>query len=177
MAQAAQFMLNGTLNAFLPLYAREAAGLSSVDVGWLFGLQVLTTLAIRPAIGAASDRLGRRGVIVTGLAICSTAVFVVSIAETFQALLPAVLMYAAGVAVTTAATSAYITDIAHRARYGTAHGVFGTIYDVGDAAGPILAGLLVSIWGYAPMFRFMALMSLITALTFYVVTRARPATA
>ena len=51
--------------------------------------------------------------------------------------------YAAGVAITTAATSAYITDITRRARYGAAHGVFGTIYDVGDALGPIAAGLLV----------------------------------
>jgi MFS family permease len=67
-AQAAQFVLNGTLNAFLPLYGREVLGLSVTQLGWLFGLQTLTTLAVRPAIGFLSDRAGRRWVIVTGLA-------------------------------------------------------------------------------------------------------------
>lgn len=167
VAQAAQFVLNGTLNAFLPLYARDVAELSAADVGWLFGLQIVTTLAIRPVIGMASDRLGRRGIIFAGLVICSTAVWMISIAWTFRGLLPAVLIYGAGVAVTTAATGAYITDIAGRARYGAAHGVFGTIYDVGDAAGPILAGLLVSVWGYTSMFRSMALAAIIIAFTFY----------
>ncbi|MGH9373387.1 MAG: MFS transporter, partial [Vicinamibacterales bacterium] len=66
-AQAAQFVLNGTLNAFLPLYGREVLGLSVTQLGWLFGLQTLTTLAIRPLIGFLSDRAGRRWVIVTGL--------------------------------------------------------------------------------------------------------------
>lgn len=33
LAQAAQFVLNGTLNAFLPLFAREVLGLSAVELG------------------------------------------------------------------------------------------------------------------------------------------------
>ena len=138
-AQAAQFVLNGTLNAFLPLYGREVLRLSVTQLGWLFGIQTVTTLTVRPAIGYLSDRVGRRWVIVTGLVICSTAVLFVSGATNGSEIAVAVLAYAAGVA-TTAATSAYITDLTRRARYGAAHGVFGTIYDVGDALGPIVAG-------------------------------------
>ena len=141
-AQAAQFLLNGSLNAFLPLYASEVIGIGAAGLGWLFALQTVTTLATRPVIGAVSDRVGRRGLIVIGLIVCSAAVWLLSRAEAFDVLVAGVLAYAAGVAVTTAATSAYITDVAPRTRYGAAHGVFGTIYDVGDAAGPILAGLL-----------------------------------
>jgi len=37
-----------------------------------------------------------------------------------------------------------MTDLARRARYGTAHGVFGTIYDIGDALGPIAAREVVT---------------------------------
>ncbi len=36
---------------------------------------------------------------------------------------------------------------------GAAHGVFGTIYDVGDALGPIAAGILVPPWGTSACFR------------------------
>jgi MFS family permease len=55
----------------------------------------------------------------------------------------AVAAYAIGVAITTAATSALITDLSRQARYGAAGGAFGSMYDVGDAFGPIAAGVLV----------------------------------
>lgn len=170
-AQAAQFVLNGTLNAFVPLYGREILGLTFTQLGWLFGLQTLTTLAVRPVIGFVSDRAGRRSVIASGLILCSGAVLLISIAASLPALLAAVLVYAAGVATTTAATSAFITDVTRRARYGAAHGVFGTIYDVGDALGPIAAGLLVSAVGYGYMFRIMAIIGLMTAAGFVAATR------
>jgi DHA1 family multidrug resistance protein-like MFS transporter len=165
-AHAAQFVLNGTLNAFLPLYGREVLWMTVTELGWLFGIQTLTTLAVRPAIGYVSDRLGRRWVIVTGLTVCSVAVLLVSIASNVAEIVTAVLVYAAGVATTTAATSAYITDMTRRARYGAAHGVFGTIYDVGDAVGPILAGVLVAAVGYTRMFQVMASVALTMAVAF-----------
>jgi MFS family permease len=171
LAQAAQFLLNGSLNAFLPLYASDVLGMDAAGVGWLFAMQTVVTLATRPLIGALSDRIGRRSVIVTGLIACSAAVWLISTATAGSVLVVGVFAYAAGVAVTTAATSAYVTDVAPRARYGAAHGVFGTIYDVGDAAGPILAGVLVAIWGYARMFQTMALIAFAAAVAFHVLSR------
>jgi DHA1 family multidrug resistance protein-like MFS transporter len=170
-AQAAQFVLNGTMNAFLPLFGREVLGLSTGQLGWLFGLQTITTLLARPFMGAVSDRVGRRGLIVTGLALCGAAVLIVSVAGSFLSLLRAVAIYAVGVAVTTSATGAYITDLARRAQYGAAHGVFGTIYDIGDALGPIAAGLLVASVGYERMFQTMACVVLAAALLFYAQSR------
>ncbi len=90
----------------------------------------------------------------------------------YLGLLAVVLTYAAGVAMT-AATSAYITDITRRARYGAAHGVFGTIYDIGDALGPIAAGVLVAGLGYAHMFQVMAAVAMTMAIVFAIAT-ARP---
>jgi MFS transporter, DHA1 family, multidrug resistance protein len=170
-AQAAQFVLNGALNAFLPLYGRDIIGLTTPQLGWLFGMQALTTLAVRPVIGLLSDRVGRRWVIVAGLTVCSAAVFAVSRSSMVPSLLGAVVAYAAGVATTTAATSAYITDVTRRARYGAAHGVFGTIYDIGDAAGPIAAGLLVAALGYKRMFEIMAAVGFTMALVFSLASR------
>jgi MFS transporter, DHA1 family, multidrug resistance protein len=170
-AQAAQFVLNGTLNAFLPLYGREVLGLTVTQLGWLFGFQTLTTLAVRPVIGFLSDRAGRRWVIVTGLVVCSAAMLLVSIATNISEIITAIVAYAAGVATTTAATSAHITDVTRRARYGAAHGVFGTIYDVGDAFGPIVAGVLVAVVGYARMFQAMAAVALTMAVAFAVASR------
>ena len=171
-AQAAQFVLNGTLNAFLPLYGRETLGLTVAQLGWLFGAQTLTTLALRPVMGVLSDRAGRRWVIVAGLAICSAAVLLISLAGGMFDLIAAVVVYAIGVATTTAATSAFITDVTRPARYGAAHGVFGTIYDVGDALGPITAGVLASVAGYTRMFQVMAACALAMAITFAAASRS-----
>jgi MFS transporter, DHA1 family, multidrug resistance protein len=176
-AHAAQFALNGMLSAFLPLYGREVLNLTASQLGWLFALQALTTLATRPVIGWLSDRVGRREVIAAGLTISGIAVFTLSFAATTSAVVAVVTTYAAGVAMSTAATSAYITDVTQRARYGAAHGVFGTIYDVGDALGPIAAGILVATAGYARMFQIMAAVALTMAIAFFASTRSRPPTA
>lgn len=170
-AQAAQYVLNGTLNAFLPLFARDVLGLPASLIGWLFGLQTVTILATRPLMGLAADRLGHRRLIIAGLLLCGAAVVVLSRAASLAALLPSIVGYAIGVAVTTAAASAFITDLARRAHYGAAHGVFGTIYDVGDALGPIAAGLLVARVGYAHTFQIMGSVTLTAALLFTLLSR------
>jgi MFS transporter, DHA1 family, multidrug resistance protein len=125
---------------------------------------------MRPAIGVASDRVGRRALIVTGLTICSLAVLSLSLTTTLTTVVVVVLTYAGGVAITTAATSAYITDITRRARYGAAHGVFGTIHDIGDALGPIAAGALVASLGFARMVQVMAVVAIMMAIVFAVGT-------
>ncbi len=175
VAHASYFVINGTLNAFLPLFAQDRIGLDAAEIGWLFGMQTVTTLAIRPVIGIASDRLGRRGAIAAGLLACAISVFGVSMATSRSGLYAAVLVYAASVALTTAATSAYITDVAPKARFGAAHGVFGTIYDIGDAGGPLIGGVLVQARGYALTFQLMAALAAVTAVSFaWLSTRPEP---
>ena len=171
IAHASYYILNGTLNAFLPLFAQDQLGLSASEIGVLFGMQLVTTLVIRPIIGVASDRLGRRGAIAAGLVACAIGVAAISISTSKAELSAAVLCYAAGVAITTAATSAYITDVAPKARFGAAHGVFGTIYDIGDAGGPLIGGLLVERFSYAATFQLMSMLTLLTALLFVMLSR------
>lgn len=175
LAHAAYYLVNGSLTAFLPLYAHERVGMSAAQIGLLFAAQTITTLAIRPLIGIASDRLGRRGAIAAGLIACAVSVGGISSAGSAIGLCAGVLSYAAGVAITTAATSAYITDVAPRQRLGAAHGVFGTIYDIGDAGGPLLGGVLVEATSYTTTFRIMAALAFMTAIGFVVLSRDRAA--
>lgn len=171
LAQAGQLALNSSLNAFLPLFAREVLLFGPAQVGWLFAVQTMTTLAIRPVMGAVSDRVGRRRLIVAGVASCSASITAVSLATSSPVLVGAMVVYAIGIASTTSATSALITDLTRKACYGAAHGVFGTIYDVGDAFGPIAAGFLVAALGYGGAFRTMAALALACGAVFYTLSR------
>ena len=172
LAQAGQFFVNGALVAFLPLYAREVVGMSAGRIGWLFGVQTAATLLARPLFGAWSDRIGRRPLVVVGLLLCGVSMAAFGWTRDDRTLLGLAVSYGTGLAVTTAATSALITDVTHEARYGAAHGLFGTLYDVGDAAGPLCAGALVAWVGFARAFEVIGGLALIIALVFAIVSRS-----
>ena len=165
-AQASQFYLNGIIAAFLPIYAADVAGLGGFGIGVLIGLQTAATLLSRPLFGLVSDRIGRRPLIVAGLLTCTACVFGLSFVERAWLLALTVAVYGGGLALTTSATAAQITDFTRDARFGAAHGIFGTIYDIGDAFGPIAAGLLVATIGITSAFRTTALITLVLVIMF-----------
>lgn len=170
-AQAGQFMLHGLISAFLPLYAVEHVGLSPAEAGLLFGAQMTTTILARPVFGRVSDRVGRRFMIVVGLSTSAVAVALIAWSGGFSTLLALSAVYGAGLAITTSSTAALITDLSDRSRYGAAHGLFGTIFDIGDAAGPIAGGFIAGAFGYVTLFYAAAALALLLALAFGVLSR------
>ena len=61
-----------------------------------------------------------------------------------------------GEALVTSSGAALIADLCKERHFGTAMGTFGTIFDVGHASGPILAGLLIARFGYGTSFLALA---------------------
>lgn len=45
-----------------------------------------------------------------------------------------------------------MADLCKEKHFGTAMGTFGTIFDIGHASGPILAGILLARYDYFPSF-------------------------
>ncbi len=171
LAQAGQFVLHGMMNAFLPIYAVEQVGLSAAQAGLLFGAQMTTTILARPVFGRVSDSVGRRPMIVGGLVICSGAVALFASSSGFAALLGCSAVYGTGLAITTSSTAALITDLTDRSRYGAAHGLFGTIFDVGDGLGPLAGGVVAARYGYQTLFYASAALVVCLAATFGVLSR------
>jgi MFS family permease len=163
LATAGQYLGNGALNAFLPLYADQVAGLPAWQIGLLFGAQTGSLLAFRPLLGKLSDRLGRSPLMVAGMTASAVGLVVLPFLRTFAALVVFAVAYGAAFAATSATSLAWITDRATKSSYGTAHGAYGTIFDVGDASGPIAAGLLIGAAGYGVGFRILALPLLLLA--------------
>ena len=76
------------------------------------------------------------------------------------------------VAVITASTSALVSDLSRASAYGASLGVLSSVMDVGQASGPPLVGLVITIWGYPLGFALICAVLLAAALLF--ATHFRP---
>lgn len=154
--EGVQNMTMGALEAFLPIYSVTVVGLSAFEAGLLWAVQVVVTMLAKPVMGRVSDRYGRRPLIVAGLLSCALPFALIPHLTGFWALVPACLLFGFGEALVTSSSAAMVADLCTARHYGAAMGVFGTIFDIGHASGPILGGLLVGALGYGWAFALMA---------------------
>jgi len=172
--EATMYLGFGAFLGFLPLYARNV-GLNDGAIAVVLALQLTVALLAKPFTGNLSDRLGRKPVIVLGLFASAVALPLIFRMTSFAGLVAVVPLLGLGVAAVTPATNALIADLVAARRLGTGMGVFGTIWDVGEAAGPILAGILIGQIGYEPAFDVIAAIIAVVAVAF--AARIRIATA
>ena len=160
-AEGLQNMTMGALEAFLPIYAVKVIGLNEFQAGLLWGIQVLVTIISKPIMGKFSDGSGRKTLIAIGMVLCAVSFACVPLLKTFYLLLMAAAFFGFGEAFVTSSSAALIADICKKRHFGTAMGTFGTIFDIGHASGPILAGVLIAKWDYLHAFWLMAAILLI----------------
>jgi len=152
----------GALEAFLPVYAVKVAGLNEFQAGLLWGIQVLVTILSKPVMGKTSDRYGRKPLIVAGMILCAVSFGSIPLLENFYLLMVTAIFFGFGEAFVTSSSAALVADICEEKHFGTAMGTFGTIFDIGHAAGPILAGLLIARFDYLYSFWIMSLLLLLS---------------
>jgi len=145
----------GAFLGFLPIYAKNV-GLNDAEIATVLGAQLVLAMVAKPISGRLSDRLGRIPVIVVGLLLCAAALPLIFRSENLTAFMLAASVLGLGVGSVTPVTNALIADLASARNLGAAMGVFGTIWDVGEAAGPIIAGFLIGSLGYAATFDVLA---------------------
>ena len=141
--ESAMFLGVGALLGFLPLYARNVLNLSDASLGILIWVPLVMAMAGKPVAGRISDRIGRKRVILAGLALCVVTLPAIPLTTQFIGLLLEGALFGLGMAIVTPSTTAMVADLCEEGNYGAALGVFGTIWDVGEAMGPILAGVVI----------------------------------
>jgi MFS family permease len=123
-------------------------------------------MAAKPIGGRLSDRLGRKPLILIGLLLCAAILPLIVLTERFALLFVLSALFGLGVALVTPSTTALVADLVKVGRIGSAMGVFGTIWDFGEALGPILAGFLIVSVGYSRAFALIGSLIAFTALIF-----------
>jgi MFS family permease len=107
-------------------------------------------------MGRTSDRFGRKPLIVAGMVLCAGAFGAIPLLKDFSSLMIAAIFFGFGEAFVTSSSAALVADVCKEKHFGTAMGTFGTIFDIGHASGPILAGVLIARYDYLYAFWFMA---------------------
>ncbi len=130
------------------------------------GVQLGTTMLAKPLSGRLSDRIGRKPMILAGLFLCAATLPAIPALTSLWFLLPVSAVFGLGVAIVTPSTTALVADLVKAGQMGSAMGVFGTIWDSGEALGPILAGFLIASLGYLPTFALIASLMASAALFF-----------
>jgi len=167
----------GALEAFMPIYAVQVCGFSAFQAGMLWGVQILVTVLSKPYMGRTSDRLGRQPLLFWGMFACAIPFALIPWFQNYAVLLVLAAVFGVGEAVVTSSAAALVADFCSESNLGSAMGTFGTIFDVGHATGPLLAGFLIS-WSGGEDFRLsFALISgilVLAALAFRLGVREKP---
>jgi MFS transporter, DHA1 family, multidrug resistance protein len=169
-AEAAMYLGFGAFLGFLPVYAKGSR-LNDGEITLILGAVLLMALLTKPAAGWLSDRVGRKPVIVAGLLASAASLPLMFTATGFLPMLSFAPLLGVGVGAVTPVTNALVADLARDRRLGAAMGVFGTIWDIGESAGPILAGFLIAQSGYGVAFNAIALAMVAAAATLLVAVR------
>jgi len=155
----------GTFGAFVPIFAREALGLPSFQVGLLLGLQAIFNAGSRPVAGRIVDRARRRWpIVLVGVIVWSAAMVVVGHLTGF--LLPAIVI-AIGtpfIAAAFVAIGVVFGDLSSASTRGVTMGIYGTVLFLGLSAGPLIFGPIVQGYGYAAGFTVCAVVAVVLVL-------------
>jgi len=169
--EGVQNLTVGALEAFLPVYITVTAGLSSFHAGVLWGIQLVVLVLIRPVMGRVSDVRGRKPLITAGMLLCVVSFILYPATTSFIALCGLTLVFGLGEAMVTSSTAAMVAEMSKARGHGTSMGVFGSLWDIGHAAGPIATGFLLSRLGYLPAFGIISAVLLVATIAFQIVVR------
>lgn len=160
----------GALEAFLPIYIVFVCGFSAFEAGLLWGVQIAVTILSKPIMGRMSDKHGRESLLFWGMFVCAVPFLLIPWFRDFNTLLLLAAIFGLGEAVVTSSAAALVSDFCREDNLGSAMGTFGTIFDVGHASGPLLAGILIGLLGtgadYRIPFAIVAALLVIAAIAF-----------
>jgi MFS family permease len=134
-------------------------------IQWVVICYVLTHASLMLAFGRVGDIFGHARVFRAGLLWNGAAFLCCAAATSFGWLLFCRFLQGIGAALILSCAPALVTGLFPEARRSTALAVFTTMHALGSAAGPLLGGMLVDLWGWPAVFWFRAPIAL-TALAF-----------
>lgn len=152
-ATFAEFIMStGVLMTVFPLYASEGLGISLTSIGLLMGSRSVGFVVAMFSMGAISDRVGRKPVLLFGVGATAVLIAVLNFISSFVGLVAAFFL----LGITTGAIWIVCPVLAAEAvephQRGAAIGTYRTFFDLGSILGPIVMSAVMEGYGIAPCF-------------------------
>ena len=138
-------------NVGLPTFAK-AFDVSFQQVQWIVLAYLLAITTLIVSVGRLGDIVGRRHMLLAGIALFGAASVFCGAAPTLPILVAARAVQGLGAAVMMALSMAFIGETVPKEKTGRAMGLLGTMSAVGTALGPSLGGLLIAGPGWRAIF-------------------------
>ncbi|MDP3785726.1 MAG: MFS transporter, partial [Undibacterium sp.] len=136
------------------------AGMSLTQIGILAALYPSVWGIFQLLTGYASDRIGRKGLIVSGMTLQAISIALIAVSNTFVGFASAAVGLGIGTAMVYPTLMAAIGDVVHPTWRASTVGVYRLWRDLGFAVGAILSGVM------ADQFGLVSALWVVAALTF-----------
>ncbi|MFB0712437.1 TCR/Tet family MFS transporter [Buttiauxella noackiae] len=141
----------GLVFPILPRLIQEVTGTTNIApyIGVMIALYALMQFVCAPVLGALSDKLGRRPILLFSLAGATINYAIMAFAPTLMLLLLGRAI--AGISsANIAVATAYITDVSEERDRAHNFGLFSAVFGAGFIAGPVVGGVLGEMWVRLP---------------------------
>lgn len=161
------FLAESLLTPIVPLYTHQLGATAAV-VGLAGAVFSLPGAILGFALGGLSDRVGRKRMIVVSASLWFVASVGLMLSTDVIQVVLAWGLAGLGLATMRPASSALLSEVTKIRRLGRAHGTQGSIEGLQAAIGPLLGGIIASLYGLASVFIFsagLAVLALASTLT------------
>jgi MFS family permease len=141
------------INSFLVIYAGERG--VETNIGLFFTVYAVTLLFTRPTIGKLSDKYGLQRVLIPAMCCFAVSFLMISFASNLPMFLLAAFVSAFGYGACQPAIQALCMKCVPKERRGAGSCTNYIGNDLGNLAGPIIAGVVAEKLGYTSMWRIM----------------------
>jgi len=145
-------LCSGIVYSIFALYISQELGATTFQVGLVFTTGSLSGAVGAPLFGKISDKIGRKPIMITSMAIFFVVFLLYSMVSTFVEVYPIQILEGIGWAGLGATTTALIADTVPAETRGTAMGMYSTTWYLGWVVGPILGGWLAETFGFRSAF-------------------------
>lgn len=130
----------------------QAFDASFQDVQWVVIAYLLAITTVVVSVGRLGDTIGRRRLMLAGIAVFTAASIVSGAAPTLRMLIAARAVQGIGAAIMMALALAFVSDAVSKEKTGSAMGLLGTMSAIGTALGPSFGGVLIAYVGWRAIF-------------------------
>src|SRR6266702_1391146 len=158
------WMVAGVYDTLVPLFGRDALGLSTVGIGVVLAVALAGELVVMYPAGAIADRIGRRPVLIPSLVAMAALTAVLGLAGSVAAYVALLAVFGVATGVAGVAPAAMLSDVVPERSTGTAIGLFRFCGDLGFILGPLVGGAAAGAWGFKASFALAAVPTVVALL-------------